>query len=147
MSTGMRLRLTYLHFVFSSFFSSLLLVVQDIGDGWWEAETADGVVGLFPESYCEVLDDGGGGGEEQGGGGGGGDYQPEYQPEPEEQTTQKYAAGEPDEYEWDDQDEWDDQEFGGSGAAATPSYSKQDYTRIYYLSIDKSVNNVLYSII
>ena len=27
---------------------------QDIGDGWWEGELANGVTGLFPESYVEA---------------------------------------------------------------------------------------------
>ncbi len=29
--------------------------VQDIGDGWWEGELANGESGLFPETYVEVC--------------------------------------------------------------------------------------------
>ncbi|XP_062504490.1 sorting nexin-33-like [Corticium candelabrum] len=35
----------------------LMVVRQDVGDGWWEGETSNGTRGLFPESYVEVLDD------------------------------------------------------------------------------------------
>ena len=29
--------------------------LQDIGDGWWEGQLENGEVGLFPESYCEMI--------------------------------------------------------------------------------------------
>eukprot|EP00731_Ephydatia_muelleri_P012528 Em0006g1422a len=28
---------------------------QDVGDGWWEGQVGDGPVGLFPESYVELV--------------------------------------------------------------------------------------------
>lgn len=31
-----------------------LAIQQDVGDGWWEGQTASGEVGLFPEAYAEV---------------------------------------------------------------------------------------------
>jgi len=30
------------------------VLLQDVGEGWWEGQKSDGTVGLFPESYVEV---------------------------------------------------------------------------------------------
>ena len=69
---------------------------QDIGDGWWEGETAHGDVGLFPESYCEQLEV-----DEEGG----------------------VENGQPNAYDWDDdQDEWDEQDRQRSAPVAECEY-------------------------
>ena len=32
----------------------LTIIRQDVGDGWWEAETSNKQKGLIPEAYVEV---------------------------------------------------------------------------------------------
>ena len=78
---------------------------QDVGDGWWEGQVGDGPVGLFPESYVELI---------QG-----------------EQHTQSSAVHEedpaPEDHTHDaDDDDWDneneDEQRGGAGHGATRGY-------------------------
>ena len=80
---------------------------QDIGDGWWEGETNRGDVGLFPESYCEMLDV-----DEEAG----------------------VENGEAYTYDWDDDhDEWDDQEAQRSAPAGEGEHIHNYTTIIQYL--------------
>ena len=45
-------------FNWASFYHITHSHTQDIGDGWWEGQLDNGEIGLFPESYVEMIDDG-----------------------------------------------------------------------------------------
>lgn len=76
----------------------LTITNKDIGDGWWEAEV-NNVVGLVPESYCELLDGAARGSSYDNDTGGGDDWQ----------------------------DEWDDHERDGHADVITASASQSSY--------------------
>ncbi|XP_064384617.1 sorting nexin-33-like [Halichondria panicea] len=94
----------------------LTILNQDIGDGWWEGELANGVTGLFPESYVELVSGGGGatmGGVEDEQFQGAGDIEERHDSfdQPPSYNNQK----------WDEEEEWETEQReddGGYGIAA-----------------------------
>lgn len=85
----------------------VIVLNQDIGDGWWEGQRPNGEVGLFPESYCEIIADG-----VSDGYGDGAMQEDNFQQEAEPYQNDHDVGGAGDGYDkWDDEEEdWEAQQ-------------------------------------